>query len=88
MVDDRAAHLSNGGCLVGTNLYRLSTDKVIQFVLRHSNASVTLGYYIKPQAHDVLAAMGKFEAEMAAHAFGDISGTVNQTSGAIPKSVN
>jgi len=74
---------------LGTNLYRLGVpDKVIQSILRHSNVNVTLGYYIKPQTQDVIAAMGKFEAEMAAHTFGDSNGTVNHTSGAIPKSVN
>jgi integrase len=74
---------------LGTNLYRLGVpDKVIQAILRHSNVNVTLGYYIKPQTQDVVAAMGKFEAEMAAHSFGDSDRTVNQTSGAMPKSVN
>ena len=74
---------------LGTNLYRLGVpDKVIQAILRHSNVNVTLGYYIKPQTQDVIAAMGKFEAEMAAHNFRDSDGTVNQTSGAMPKSVN
>jgi hypothetical protein len=59
---------------------------VIQAILRHSNVNVTLGYYIKPQTHDVIAAMGKFEAEMAAHNFGDSNGTVNPILGATPKS--
>jgi hypothetical protein len=45
-------------------------------------------YYIKPQSADVIAAMGKFEAEIAAHHFRDSDGTVNQASGAMPKSVN
>ena len=61
---------------------------MIQAVLRHSNVNVTLGYYVKPQAKDVIAAMDKFEAEIAAHNFGDSNGTVNPTSGAMPKSVN
>jgi integrase len=74
---------------LGTNLYRLGIpDKVIQAILRHSNVNVTLGYYIKPQSADVIAAMGKFEAEIAAHHFRDSDGTVNQASGAMPKSVN
>jgi integrase len=74
---------------LGTNLYRLGVpDKVIQAILRHSNVNVTLGYYIKPQTHDVIAAMGKFEAEMAAHNSGNSNGTVNPNSGPMPKSVN
>jgi integrase len=74
---------------LGTNLYRLGVpDKVIQAILRHSNVNVTLGYYVKPQTPDVIAAMGKFEAEIAAHNFRDSDGTVNQASGATPKSVN
>ena len=74
---------------LGTNLYRLGVpDKVIQTILRHSNVNVTLGYYIKPQTHDVVAAMGKFEAEIAAHSLRDSNRTVNHSSGAMPKSVN
>ena len=74
---------------LGTNLYRLGvSDKVIQAILRHSNVNVTLGYYIKPQKSDVIAAMGKFEQQMAAHSFRDSNGTVNQASGAMPKSLN
>jgi integrase len=74
---------------LGTNLYRLGVpDKVIQAILRHSNVNVTLGYYIKPQGQDVLAAMGKFEAEIAAHEFADTNRTPNRTSGAMPGSVN
>jgi len=48
---------------------------VIQAILRHSNVSVTLDYYIKPQSEDVIAAMGRFEAEMAAHNLRDSNGT-------------
>lgn len=74
---------------LGTNLYRLGVpDKVIQAILRHSNVNVTLGYYIKPQTPDVVAAMGRFEAEIAAHDFGDTNRTLNRTSGAMPESVN
>lgn len=41
---------------LGTNLYRLGVpDKVIQAILRHSNVTVTLGYYVKPQSEDVIA---------------------------------
>jgi hypothetical protein len=49
---------------------------------------VTLGYYIKPQTSDMIAATGKFEAEIAAHDFADTNRTLNRTSGAIPESVN
>jgi|SRR5438552_3521415 len=74
---------------LGTNLYRLGVpDKVIQAILRHSNVNVTLGYYIKPQTPDVVAAMGRFEAEIAAHDFGDTNRTLNRTSSAVPESVN
>jgi integrase len=74
---------------LGTNLYRLGVpDKVIQAILRHSNVNVTLGYYVKPQAPDVIAAMDKFEAEIAAHNVRDSNGTVNPTLGTMLKSVN
>ena len=74
---------------LGTNLYRLGVpDKVIQAILRHSNVNITLGYYIKPQTDDVIAAMGKFEAEMAAHKFGDTNRTLNPPLDAMPKTVN
>ena len=57
--------------------YRLGVpDKVIQAILRHSSVNVTLRYYIKPQSEDVVAAMGRFEAEMAAHNLRDNNGTV------------
>ena len=56
---------------------------MIQAILRHSNVTVTLGYYVKPQSEDVIAAMSKFEAEMAAHDVRDSKGTVNRLSGAI-----
>jgi len=49
-------------------IYRLGVpDKVIRALPRQSIVNLTLGYYIKPQTHDVIAAMGKFEAETAAH---------------------
>ncbi len=57
---------------------------MIQAILRHSNVSVTLGYYIKPQTQDVVAAMSKFEAEIAARDFGDTNRTLNRISGAMP----
>ena len=70
---------------LGTNPYRLGVpDKVIQAILRHSNVSVTLGYYVKQQTPDVIAAMDKFEAEIAAHDFRDSNGTVNPTPAPCP----
>jgi hypothetical protein len=66
----RGWHAARRG--LGTNLYCLGVpDKVIQAILRHSNVNVTLGYYVKPQTTDVVAAMGRFEEEIAAHNFGD-----------------
>jgi hypothetical protein len=61
---------------------------VIQAILRHSNVNVTLGYYVKPQSEDVIAAMARFEAEMAAHNHRDSKRTVHLLSGAMPESVN
>jgi hypothetical protein len=56
---------------LGTNLYRLGIpDKVIQAIFHHSNVNVRLGYYIKPQTQDVVAALSKFEAEIAANDLG------------------
>jgi len=37
---------------------------------------------------DVIAAMSRFEAEMAAHDVRDSNGTVNPTLGTMPKPVN
>jgi integrase len=74
---------------LGHHLYRLGVpDNVIQAILRHSNVNITLGYYIKPQTPDLMAAMDKFEAEMAAHNLRSSNGTVNRFPGAMPKSVN
>ena len=61
---------------------------MIQAILRHSNVNVRLGYYVKPQSGDVIAAMEKFEAEMAAQGLEDTNRTPNLASGAMPKSVN
>jgi integrase len=47
---------------LGTNLYRLGTpDKTIQAILRHSNVSTTLSFYVKPVAEDSQTAMQKLE---------------------------
>lgn len=64
------------------------TCKVIQAILRRSNVDGTLGYYIKPQSTDVIVAMEKFEAEMAAQSLRDNNGTPNLPSNAMPKPVN
>jgi Phage integrase family len=71
---------------LSTNLNRLGVpDKVIQLILRHSNVQVTQNHYIKPADADVVAAMGKFEAKIAAHGLLDSNRTVNRT---VRKSVN
>ncbi len=47
---------------LGTNLYRIGTpDKTIQAILRHSNVSTTLSFYVKPVAEDSQAAMQNLE---------------------------
>jgi hypothetical protein len=45
------------------------------------NVTVTLGYYIKPQSEDVIAAMSRFEAEVAAHDVRGTNGTGDRFSG-------
>jgi integrase len=45
---------------LGTNLYHLGVpSKVIQAILRHSNVSVTEGYYITPLGDDFKSAMAE-----------------------------
>jgi integrase len=74
---------------LGSNLYRLgASDKVCQAILRHSNVATTLGYYVKPNGPDVVAAMGKLEQETAVQILRDCNGTVKLASGANPESVN
>ena len=74
---------------LGSNLYRLgASDKVCQSILRHSNVATTLGYYVKPNGPDVVAAMGKLEQETAVQFLRDSDGTVKSGSGATPESVN
>jgi integrase len=47
---------------LGTNLYYLGVpDKTIQAILRHSNVSITLGYYVKTASPEVIAGMNKLE---------------------------
>jgi len=51
---------------LGSNLYRLGVhDKVIQKILRHSNLSTTMGFYVKSTASDVTEAMQQFEQNIA-----------------------
>jgi integrase len=47
---------------LASNLYRLGVPpKVIQAILRHSDVSTTMTYYVKSQDDDVRAAMAKLE---------------------------
>jgi integrase len=51
---------------LGSNLYRLGVhEKVIQKILRHSNVSTTMSYYVKSTALDVTDAMKQFEQNIA-----------------------
>ena len=54
---------------IGSNLNRLGvTPQVIQAILRHSDVSTTVTYYVKMQAQDVQKAMEALEASLeAAH---------------------
>jgi integrase len=59
---------------LGTNLYRIGTpDKTIQAILRHSNVSTTLSFYVNPVAEDSQAAMQKLET-----AFKDVRKTARK----------
>lgn len=74
---------------LGSNLYRLGVpDKVIQAILRHSNVSVTLAYYVKSVSTDVMAAMVKFEENLAAQTVQDTDGTLKADPGAMLGFVN
>jgi integrase len=80
----RGFHAARRG--LGSNLYRLGVpDKTIQQILRHSNVSVTLGYYVKTASPDVVAGMRKLEEELRAK---DSDRTVKPDSGATPGLVN
>ena len=70
----RGWHAARRG--LGSNLYALGvSEKVIQAILRHSNVSVTMTYYVKPMSGDVLNAMAnleeKFEEQISAQALRD-----------------
>jgi integrase len=78
---------------LGSNLYHLGiSDKTIQAILRHSNVSVTMTYYVKPMSEDVLSAMAnleeKFAAQTSAQGLRDTLADTNRTAGAMPESVN
>jgi integrase len=50
---------------LGTNLYGLGVDdKTVQAVLRHSNVSTTMTYYVKPLPKQTLNAMQKLQQEI------------------------
>jgi integrase len=74
---------------LGSNLYHLGvSDKVIQAILRHSNVSVTLGYYVKSASPDVVAGMQKLAEKLAVQSLRDSDRTVKPDSGATPGFVN
>jgi integrase len=53
---------------LGSNLYRLGiAPKVIQAILRHSDVSTTVTYYIKTQDEDVRMAMLALESSLPTH---------------------
>ena len=50
---------------LATNLYRIGVSaRTIQAILRHSNVSTTLNFYIKTSGADAVAAMERLEREM------------------------
>ena len=63
-------------------------DKTIQQILRHSNVSITLGYYVKTASPDVLAGMQKLEKELRGQSLPDTIRTPEPDSGAKPGFVN
>lgn len=78
---------------LATNLYRLGVpSKVIQQILRHSNVSVTEGYYIRPMGEDVWRAMENLEANLdsktAAQEFPDTQRTLKLVPSAMLRAVN
>src|SRR5215469_4477512 len=80
---------------LGTNLYYLGVpDKTIHAILRHSNVSITLGYYVKTASLEVLAGMNKLEdaaqivEKSAVPTLRDSYGTVKPSSDASPELVN
>jgi integrase len=50
---------------LATNLHHLGVDaRTIQAILRHSNVSTTLAYYVKVSSADSVAAMERLEKAM------------------------
>jgi len=50
---------------LATNLYRIGVSaRTIQAILRHSNVSTTLAFYVKTSGADAVAAMERLEKEM------------------------
>jgi integrase len=50
---------------LATNLYRIGVPaRTIQAILRHSNVSTTLAFYVKTSGADAVAAMERLEKEM------------------------
>lgn len=51
---------------LGTNLYSLGVpDKTVQAILRHSNVSTTMTYYVKPVQQDTINAMQRLEQHVS-----------------------
>jgi integrase len=51
---------------VATNLYRIGVSaRTIQAILRHSNVTTTLSFYVKTSGADAVAAMERLEREMS-----------------------
>jgi len=78
---------------LGTNLKHLGvSDTTIQAILRHSNVSVTMTYYVKPISEDVLSAMAnleeKFEQKTSAQTLTDSLTDSKPASGSQPGTVN
>jgi integrase len=90
----RGWHAARRG--LGTNLYRLGVPPlVIQRILRHSNVSTTMGYYILPIGDDVRKGMAEFSAqwekmvpETTAQSLPDTYGTLKPVAGALPGTIN
>ena len=61
---------------------------MIQAILRHSNVSITLGYYVKSASPDVMAAMEKFEEKLTAQSLQDTQRTPKPDSDATSGFVN
>lgn len=78
---------------LGSNLYSLGvSDKLIQAILRHSNVSVTLSYYVKAVSEDVRDAMAAFEEnyadKMSRPNLQDTDRTLESVPASAPQTVN